>query len=410
VAVEQRIANFKQDLGAAVFEVPATDIRGLAVTIKNTDVTLLHVAAFYDCLDVFMTLEAAGIPYMAPSADGHLPLHFAILAGAREVAFHILGRNAQVARDLTFTGQRSMLYLAVVAGDVPILTRLLDCGADAEAIPRLEEDPVKAAIARRHRGCLITLLGRRRMVAQKGASRMTALMQAIVVGNREAALMLLDEGDDVNPLHVNPQTQEYHSALSLACEAVGGWPDVVEAICDVIDVSKMEPPRDEPRPGVVHWACASRSVPIIKAVCGLQGVLLNRVDKFGRCGLKAALSMPEAELIDVMRFLFDRGFTLQGPTISIVKDMLMEVTIPRNVLECLFQQGRLDPMWELPPPTGAAAQVTTGKNKPPHRLYELREWLHSREGKAFYDKYLKEVAARAQPQGAKRPVQWGALR
>lgn len=59
--------------------------------------TLLHVAAFFDYLEVFVFLESLGLPLDIKSAALYSPLHYACLSGSLEICTYILKKDPKEA-------------------------------------------------------------------------------------------------------------------------------------------------------------------------------------------------------------------------------------------------------------------------------------------------------------------------
>lgn len=65
--------------------------------IPCSELSLLHIAAFYDHLEMFILLQSQGIPLRVKSAAQYLPLHYACVGNAKEVVAYILENDPEQA-------------------------------------------------------------------------------------------------------------------------------------------------------------------------------------------------------------------------------------------------------------------------------------------------------------------------
>jgi hypothetical protein len=262
-----------------------------------------------------------------------------------------------------------VLVLAATSGDSKILEELLAFGADVNN-PRNAE-AVRRGIECRRTECVRALS--RILPRDFGCDGpgMTPVMKAIASLDMESTEFLLDQGFDVGHYSADGVC-----ALGLACfqgalrASTAFWRGVVERICETLEAQgkPLDLPRDARGKGAVHWACESGSSEIVKIVCGRHCVRVNRVDQQGRTGLYCAIDkVNEATFIEMLQFLIDRGFKLEGETLTIVADLSCAMRPMYGAMEYLLQKG-VDPLEDVP---GSGKKVWQFFCKPHPRLHEL---------------------------------------
>jgi hypothetical protein len=161
--------------------------------------------------------------------------------------------------------------------------------------------------------------------------------------DRDLASALLSYGSDIEWF-----SEWGQCALFLACFQGEAWLDVVEFLCRNLPPGAADLPAGVQRKGSVHWACTSKSVSILKAVLERPEVDVNRVDEKGHSGPFYAIDrVSEADFLELMRILIDRGLDLNCDAITIIADLSMAVEPMYSVMELLFQKG-LDPLADVP--------------------------------------------------------------
>jgi ankyrin repeat protein len=298
-----------------------------------SNISLMHIAAFYDSLDCFVYLESKSLQYNQESAGSYLPIHYACLNGAYEVVCYILNKDPEQAKILPAV-ENHLLLLATMAGDSEILGLLLRHGANLTAPANVKNNPVATAIQRQHVDCLRLLLTYR-VTNQRDVAEYTALMLAINASERDAIPLLLDCGE--NPSYINPRRM---SALFLACWQGKEWLDVVQLICR--KATKLDLDEGIKHKAAIHWACSSKCPEIVEAVLQ-QKVDVNRKDEKGYTGVHYLLdACPEDDLLKILELMHQYGLELGGDNVSILADLTSGITKPYRAIEWIFAHG-IDP-------------------------------------------------------------------
>jgi hypothetical protein len=82
---------------AATFSIPQpqTSVHSPQIkpTLPETNISLVHIAAYFDSLDCFLYLEDKGLSYNQESAASYLPIHYACSNGSYEVVCYIIKKD-----------------------------------------------------------------------------------------------------------------------------------------------------------------------------------------------------------------------------------------------------------------------------------------------------------------------------
>lgn len=310
--------------------------------LPKDNLTLMHIAACFDCLEIFIHLENKyQMNYDIKSADSYLPLHYACNQASVEVASYILSKDPNQAKVIV-PNSYQLIFLTASSGDAEILRMILDNGADILDRRNTEKNPIEQAIKGRHVECLKLLL-ERGTFAKKGdiAKDFTALMCAITNNQPHAVPLLLDCGE--NPAAVTPRKE---TALSLAC--MTRQVDVVRQLCDRLQNVDIDPKVQSA--AAVHWICRSYHPEICKMILK-KGIDTNRLDEEGRTGPFYMLDVgTEDDVIDILRQLVENGFNLNvrarlsngKPDLSkntILGDYVMSIKKFTKVIDWLLNNG-----------------------------------------------------------------------
>lgn len=168
---------------------------------------IVHVAAFYDSLDVFIYLLRSGLRIDAKSSGDFEPIHFAAIGRSTEVAMFICSQNSSSIHRAP--GGFSAIYLSVWMRCSPIVRYLMDSGVDVNGG---SFSSVQCAIANGDGACLALLVSRGMSSLRTVNGDMSPLMLAIANEYRDGIVLLLENGADSNYC-----TLDQKNAMSMAC-------------------------------------------------------------------------------------------------------------------------------------------------------------------------------------------------
>jgi hypothetical protein len=204
-----------------------------------------------------------------------------------------------------------------------------------------------------------------KLVGPQGLFGMSPVLAAIAAIDRDLTKALLSYGSDI-------EWFDEHGlcALFLACFWGGEWLDVVEFLCRNLPPGAADLPAGVRQKGAVHWACESRSLSIVKAVLERPEIVVNRVDEHGHSGPYYPIDhMSEADFVELMLMLLERGLDLNGDAVTIIADLNSSRRPMYSVMELLFQKD-VDPLANVP---GTGKKVWQFVHKPDpqvRRLYQ----------------------------------------
>jgi ankyrin repeat protein len=242
-----------------------------SLDLPGSALSLLHVAAFYDNLEMFCYLlhqDPRRLGLTTASGASYLPLHYACLGGSLEVAAFILSRAPELAaRECECQWQ--VVFLATHSGSHRILKLLFDSEykPNLRSAKNISNQPFSQALKTRNIECLLILLDH--SCNKDVGSGMSSLMQAVSQGLSSALVPLLDLGLD--PMFVSIHGD---SALSLAC--VRGDLEVVRILCGRMD--NIEIPPTNGHSSILAHAITSKNIEIVRLVLK-KGCDVNRYDK-----------------------------------------------------------------------------------------------------------------------------------
>jgi ankyrin repeat protein len=326
-ALEAIVSTMSRERYApATFRIPYSGKSKLVLPEDN--VSLMHIAAFFDSLDCFLYLEGKNLLYNQESSGSYLPIHYACLSGSYEVVCYIITKDPKQATVLPAV-KYHLIYLATVSGDSEILGLLLANGADMSAAQNIENRPVAHAIRSRRVDCLRFLL-KSNLRRTRDTSEWSTLMLAIANNERDAIPLLLESGEDPNYV----TRGKYESALFLAC--FYGEFELIEYIAD--RTSQLDLDFSIQAKAAIHWACESKSPDVVRMLLR-KGIDVNRLDSKGRTGLYYVTdACSEDVVLQIIDIMVKSGLEVSRNP-SIIVDFVMAIRKPYRVIDYLFQLG-----------------------------------------------------------------------
>lgn len=277
------------------------------LSLPTSNITLMHVAAFCDSLDMFIYLMyELNFSLRIASADLYLPLHYAVYGGAKEVAYYILENDPEQAKLETETNHQ-LLYFAVISGNDEFLSLLLEKGAKLESPANRKDDLVNVAIKKRSISCLKILLKHGCKSRSFGYS---SIMLAAMSMNPCAVSLMLESGE--NPNYISPNNM---SALFLAC--VFKRFDIIMLLCS--KMTTFDIPMSIREKSLIHYLCETGNPEIIRYVLGFCkdkniSKIVNRFDKNGRMGPTYLVDkkIPDTTIIEILMILLEYGLDINA--------------------------------------------------------------------------------------------------
>jgi ankyrin repeat protein len=310
--------------------------------LQNDDVSLLHIAAYFDCFEIFLYLISIGLELRVLSGQCYWPLHYACWGQAIECTAYILEQDPTQATD-DHECQWQPLFLAVFANAPDILEMLFERGVDLKNPRIVENHPFQQAIRSSSMECLLILL-QHRCKTDVQVTGMSPLMLAVASRMGAALKPLLDLGLD--PSFVRPTTGE--TVLALACQQ--GDVAAVQLLCERMDTIEI-PASDERHSSIARFAVASKNLDILKMVLKKgTDIDLNRYDHADDQPADAIRGAVDDELgVKMVEVLIEHGFNIQlrsPKTQKTFLDRLVEYTVgcyPKSLQLLLKKLIELEP-------------------------------------------------------------------
>jgi ankyrin repeat protein len=168
-----------------------------ARTIPRNQLGLMHLAAFYDSLEIFLYLLDMGFSLELLSPDDFQPIHYAAAGGSIEIATFICEHHSPSLTNAPGNPGISALYLAVASSTTDVIELLLKARAVVTDSP-LILSPLHRAILNRDAQSLTLLIEYSRHFCRTDERQYSPLMKAIALRWTAAAILLIETGVPVN--------------------------------------------------------------------------------------------------------------------------------------------------------------------------------------------------------------------
>ncbi|OHT14498.1 hypothetical protein TRFO_15167 [Tritrichomonas foetus] len=296
----------------------------IKMLLPINNLTLLHIAAAGDSLEVFIILEQYGFDIGCSSADSYLPIHYACMYSAFEVVSYILSKRPEMAKSEPPV-EYHLLYLTATSGDPDIMTLLFDNNVNIKSQANSRNNPFFKAAQNRNIECLKVLLknGER----PPNNDDFTFPMHAAINLQPEAVEFLI-EYDESLINFCSPVT--HRTLLGLCCFNGDSFKKVILNILRKAQEMEIEPPSNFECQGPIHWMCIFLDLDVAHAFLQHK-INVNRIDNEGKTGFHYLIDKPahmENTIIELMKLLISYGFN-----VNIQRKSQQNASISSTVLE-----------------------------------------------------------------------------
>ena len=290
-------------------------LRGSILPLDS--LSLMHVAAFFDSLEVFVFLENEyDLSISVLSGASIHPIQYAVYGYSLEVAMYILENHPEEAKIET-SFSYALFYCAASSpkADDDRMIQLLYM-KKTPLLPNHDSNlcPIQKAIKLKNIPILKGLLKiYRPKNVNEGCDILTPLMTSISYGLASGVDLLLEAGE--NPLFVTPDGR---CALSHACfinHKVDGKDssfEIIQKLLNAIGNHNIEP-FEKYKSGPIQWICQSKSPQIARLIFDFHPeVDVNRVDEnfISAPTTLANKDMPIKDIIELLTLFIDKGYDL----------------------------------------------------------------------------------------------------
>lgn len=311
-----------------------------------TNLSLLHIAAYYDALECFYLIHKKGVQLDIQSAGDMTPFHYSCAKGSLEVSVYIL-RN-----DMSFVTKSDKhyvfppIYLAICSGNNKLLKLLLRSGFDLNHNDVLLRKPMQTAINYRHIKVLVTVLKnlKSQVPDQKDTRGYSPIMLAITNREPNAIHFLIEAGYPVN--YISPTNE---TAISLACfsksslDGVDGKGTALRIIKLLLEHTvTVDIPPETKAMAAVHWICQSADPNIARAILEAEKIDVHRVDESNNTGPHFLRGKNTDDALEILDMLIKEGYNINfcpENSFSILADYALYITKDLVVIEWLLQNG-----------------------------------------------------------------------
>ncbi|EAY13564.1 ankyrin repeat protein, putative [Trichomonas vaginalis G3] len=271
------------------------------LNVPTQQLTLLHVAAYYDSLECIIALIELGLDVDVKTRDGYTPLMYACASGSYESALYLLENKADF-KLLPNERLHSCLYLAVSPEGPEILKLLFEYGAE---YPKeiLKESPIARAIKTKSMSCLLILLNHAYKTSTYLDGDLSPLMQAIANYVDDSIEPLLEFNGDPNFVNSKGNT-----ALLLAIRR-NSLPIVQTLVKHGASVDCRE---FQSGSTPVHLACDKGNLEMLKFLVD-SGANIFALDAKNRPATFNTINAPSPELVvQLLEYLTEKGLDLNA--------------------------------------------------------------------------------------------------
>ncbi|KAK8893366.1 hypothetical protein M9Y10_021783 [Tritrichomonas musculus] len=309
---------------------------------KNDQITLLHVAAFFDSLECFCyLLPKFKYGLRTQSVKAYYPLHYACFNGSREIAVYILKKEPQMAAETPPNIDHHFIYYTIFGGDPIILTELFENGAELDDKRNMKDDPIGKAIDLCQIPCLEVLLKyEKRMLNQE---HFTPAMLAAKNCHPEALKILVRSSDEL--AYFSPTNQSVISLIFYYSNG-GMFKDVLIDLLKKYPNIRIEPPDEIVAPGVCHWLCKVCNKELAELMVETREVNINRVDDqfhTGPFNLSLRRDLKDDDIIAILKIIIGHGFDINyrpNNRSEILIEYFINAMLKRKkVIEFILSQG-----------------------------------------------------------------------
>lgn len=316
------------------------------------NLSLLHVAAFYDSLESFVTIQKLTKMSVFIQTDQSLqPIHYACYSHSIEIATYILTLFPDVI-DQCQQYEYSLFYYAAASNNASsdqIIRLLKSHKATFESTLSKNYNPIYKAIEHNNYTVLKSLLNIHPTTNNHTKDTFsTPLITAISYNLIDVVHLLLQNGED--PTFV---TTDGKCALSQACytnyktkENIDSNYEIIVALFEAIGNNEIEPPNLETN-GPIHWICQSKSPQIAKLFFEIHPEInVNRVDEFSVSGplLLAQSDMPDSDILEMLKIFFNHGLDLNMHSVengqkTILEGFCFSIVVRPEIVAFLLEKG-----------------------------------------------------------------------
>ncbi|OHT16844.1 hypothetical protein TRFO_12942 [Tritrichomonas foetus] len=319
--------------------------------LKMTNLSLIHIAAFFDSFECFLVLEKiGGLSPQLKSVESVHPIQYACYGNSLEVVSYILLKYPQEAK--IATPIQYSLYFCCASScykDDRIINLLRKYGTPyPNCITDQHYSPVYKSITLKNDVTLKALLNVKKL-SSKEQKDFSPLMTAIIYKEYEAIDILLNSGEDAGFFLPNGKC-----ALYCACfinhhtsDGSDSQIELIERLLRLTETINIEP--NIPNiAGPIHWICRSSSPNIARLFFKYHPEIdVNRVDENNFTGpviLAFLREISSNDIIEIISLCLKHGYNLntynrQNRQKSLIEVFCFAITVQPLVVQFLLDNG-----------------------------------------------------------------------
>lgn len=298
----------------------------IQIEIRNTDVvnnnrvqddqifenglTLLHVAAFYNALDIFYYIYTTRkVPLNILSVNSLLPLHYACWSGSHEIALYILTEDPAEASYIAQGTTIQLLYCSIMGGDSEILLSLLSNGASLSN-PNNDVNRLLKKSIQLHKIDILQIIHDKTTDNQQPGTRLPNQAAKSIKEYNLPAFKTFYRGKQ--DIIFRDQDGRQDNLVRLICQNDMKKKfkiELLKILNEADDLDLNDPATGE---GLVHYACEYLDLDVANKIIKMSNFQINKVDLKKNSGPFKLIGKKGQTAIDILRLLIDNGFAVNG--------------------------------------------------------------------------------------------------
>ena len=307
--LENLINNNKKISTQNIFTISELNKSG---RLPSKNLSLIHLAAFYDSLESFILLEKElGLSPNQESIDSLHPIHYACISNSLEIIVYILNIFPEEAKIRSPTPY-NLYFLASISSSNSLIKLLTEFGAHYPDTLQEQFSPTQIAIAKKDIKTLKALLNARRN-ASINFQDFSPLMTAILYNDKPTFDFLLNNNEKI--VYFTPNG---NCPISLACflnkhdNNIDSNYNIIKILLKETEGVEIEE-KNSNNDGAIQWICRSNSPSIAKLFFYYHPEInVNRINESNQTALSILRdsSLNANEVIEMISLFIENGFDL----------------------------------------------------------------------------------------------------
>lgn len=317
--------SFSNRITSAYFSLlPRSDtvsLQSRSGRLSDKNLTLLHIAAYYDSTESFFTLieffKSSGQNedqiFYARTSESYYPLHYALINRSYEIANFIINRVPDQIHKIDDGVRYYPITLAVIGGMTNFLEYLFKITAKNPLPTNQINQAYDMALGIGEYPCLKLLIQNKNPNSTKLRDETIQMKAVANCLPNVVSLVLMNEHDNLDAIFYKNKEADSLLRRLLTYDPPKFKEQIKQALeLMEVDQQRVDPDKFHRTKGVCHWMCYFCDVEIAEMLVSKFSVDINRVDDNFQTGpfMMTRDDLTEKQIIDMLNFLIDNKFDL----------------------------------------------------------------------------------------------------